>query len=146
MHKIESDNVFRGPTDAMHFDMRVQAIHTLAEMLEEQGFETHGSNENLFCYLHDAKKVNVHNLDEGIVLKPQLATLDSYGKTRNMQDLIVRIPDLGISVQTTVKDFKKIFDNNSIVVKAIKEYKSSLAQLRKTMHDNISMAVTLAEI
>ena len=68
---------------------------------------------------------------------------DNYGNINDFENLIVYIRSVGLKVKTTMKDFKKTFDNKGLVVKAIHEYESTVAQLRKTMQDNLSMAVTL---
>ena len=69
--------------------------------------------------------------------------MNHYGNVDDFENLTVYIRSVGLKVKTTMKDFKKTFNNKGLVVKAIHEYESTVAQLRKTMQDNLSMAVTL---
>ena len=146
MHKIKSDDKFRGPTEGMYFDKRCDIIHDLAVKLEAKGFKTYGTNEELRCYIptHKEQKDGINFADlGGIVIEPRYAEMNHYGNINDFENLIVYIRSVGLKVKTTMKDFKKTFDNKGLVVKAIHEYESTVAQLRKTMQDNLSMAVTL---
>lgn len=147
MHEIKSDNTFRGPSESMYFDRRCDIVHDLALKLEAKGFKTYGTNEELRCYIPSPKEekegINFNNLG-GIVIEPHYEAMNHYGNVDNFENLIVYIRSVGLKVKTTMKDFKKTFDSKGMVVKAIHEYESTVEQLRKTMQDNLSMAVTLA--
>ena len=149
MHEIKSDGKFRGPTDSMYFDIKCENVHGLALKLEEKGFKTFGMNEELRCYIPTAEEekrgINYLNL-KGIVVEPRYLSMDFRGQVTDKENLVVDIPSIRVTLRTTMKDFKKTFDKNGMVIKAIHEYESTVAQLRKTMQDNLSMAVTLVNV
>ncbi len=146
MHEIKNDHVFRGPTESMNFDMRVGHIHNLAEKLEAKGFKTYGTNEYLEVYIPSANEekngIKFGRMD-GILLKPYYLGLGCYGGLSDPNQIGVKVPELQLTMQTTLKNFKKTFDKNGLVIKALREYKTTLETQRKVMCENLSLAVTL---
>lgn len=146
MHEIQNDHVFRGPTESMFFDIRVDHIHGLAEKLEAKGFKTYGVNEDLEVYIPSEKEekngVNFGKL-EGIFLKPYYTGLCHNGDLIDPDNIGVRIPELRIDMSLKLKDFKKTFKPDGLVIKTIQEYKTTVETQRRVMCENLSLAVTL---
>lgn len=146
MHEIKNDHVFRGPTESMNFDMRVGHIHNLAEKLEAKGFKTYGTNEYLEVYIPSANEekngIKFGKL-EGISLRPYYTGLCNNGDLIDPDSIGVRIPELQIDISLKLKDFKKTFKPNGLVIKTIQEYKTTMETQRKVMCENLSLAVTL---
>lgn len=146
MHEIENDHVFRGPTESMFFDMRVGHIHNLAKILEGKGFKTYGVNEELEVYIPSEKEekngINFGKL-EGIFLKPYYIDLCNNGDLLDPEHIGVRISELRIDMSLKLKDFKKTFKPDGLVIKAIQEYKTTVETQRRVMCENLSLAVTL---
>lgn len=146
MHEIKNDHVFRGPSEGMYFDMRVGHIHELAKKLEAKGFKTYGVNEDLSIYIpseaEEKNGVKFGRMD-GIILKPYYLGLGCYGGLSDPDKIGVKVPELQLTMQTTLKNFKKTFAKNGLVVKTLREYKTTLETQRKVMCENLSLAVTL---
>jgi hypothetical protein len=146
MHEIENDHVFRGPTESMHFDMRVGHIHNLAEKLEAKGFKTYGTNEYLEVYIPSANEekngINFGKL-EGLSLRPYYTGLCNNGDLIDPDSIGVSIPELKITISLKLKDFKKTFKPDGLVIKTIQEYKTTMETQRRVMCENLSLAVTL---
>lgn len=146
MHEIKNDHVFRGPSESMFFDMRVGHIHNLAEKLEAKGFKTYGTNEYLEVYIPSANEekngISFGKL-EGISLRPYYTGLCDNGDLIDPDSIGVRIPELQIDISLKLKDFKKTFKPNGLVIKTIQEYKTTMETQRRVMCENLSLAVTL---
>ena len=138
MHRLENDNVWRGPTDSVFFNKKRESVHNLALRLEKFGVTTYGTNTELEAELKVGKRK--------ITIIPSWR-YDEYGSDdyNDKYDVDISIPALDVTIPIRLSKFKKTFNKDSYLMKAIDEYEASLSAARAAFANNIETARMIDE-
>ena len=112
MHRLEKDNVWRGPTDSVFFNRKRESVHNLALRLEKFGVTTYGTNTELEAELNIGKRK--------ITIIPSWR-YDEWGSDdkNDKYDVDISIPALDVTIPIRLSKFKKTFNKDSYLMKAI---------------------------
>ena len=129
MHTI--DLSFNKYVNQRNFGILCNLYHSIAEKLEEQGYETSGLNEDLYIKLPISEK-------EILYLYIYCTSEDNKIEVEDQQ--------LGIRIPTMIDDFPKLFNKESHLVKGILEYRQLWKQFRISMASKFDMAIKMDKI
>lgn len=129
MHTI--DLSFNRYANQRNFGTLCNLYHSVAEKLEEHGYETCGLNEDLYIKLKVSEK----------------ETLYLYIHCTSENNKIeVEEQQLSIKIPTKIDDFPKLFNKESHLVKGILEYRQLWKQFRISMASKFDMAIKMDKI
>lgn len=138
MHTLENDNVWRGPSDSVFFNRKRESVHNLALRLEKLGVTTYGTNTELEAELElDRRKIT-------IIPSWRHDEYDSDDK-HDKYDVDISIPALDVIIPIRLSKFKKTFNKDGYLMKAIDEYEASLSAAKAAFANNIETARMIDE-
>lgn len=142
MHRIENDNTWRGPSEAVTFNRECSNKHDLAVKLEKQGIITDGVNTTLYGYI---------SLGERFLRIIPSWRYEDYWKTvkdnpSDLYDVNIEIPSFDVTIPAKLDNIKKVFSSDGYLMKAIKEYEASLHAAKLAFANNIKAAQALDEV
>lgn len=138
MHRLEKDDVWRGPADSVFFNRRRESVHNLALRLEKFGITTYGTNTELEAELNIGKRKIT------IIPSWRHDGWDSDDKN-DKYDVDISIPALDVTIPIRLSKFKKTFNKDSYLMKAIDEYEASLSAAKAAFANNIETARMIDE-
>ena len=129
MHTI--DLSFSKYANQRNFSILCNLYHSVAEKLEEQGYETNGLNDDLYIKLQVSEK-------EILYLYIHCTSEDNTIEVEDQR--------LSFKIPTKIDDFPKLFNKESHLVKGILEYRQLWRQFRMSMASKFDMAIKMDKI